>query len=274
MLGTRSVAGLAVVLGLCAPTSALWAGDTFRLDMPGRTPAAAPRPDDTRTLDVRSTDTDSDLFDVAYRGYSGYRGGAYRGYRGVYVGGHRGFGYYPRFYGHGFYRPFFYPRFYTYRYYAPFVYPRLYTWSSYYYYPAPLYVNPCVLPATVPAMPPAMTLQINPASSPESRLVVPPGTTVPPGTGTPLPRPLPPETLPKPKPSDGTFPYDGGPRDPVPTPPIEEGPSQAVPSFVIRPADRLVSLSESRPASGTGKWTFPAYGEEARRAPKSKPASR
>jgi len=82
-------------------------------------------------------------------------------------------------------------------------------------------------------------------------------------------QPVPPgaSALPQPRldSTPGTFPYDGGPKDPVPMPRIEE-PSAAAPAYdmVIRPA-RLVSLEET-PAKKPGKWVFPAYGEESRRS--------
>jgi hypothetical protein len=58
--------------------------------------------------------------------------------------------------------------------------------------------------------------------------------------------------------NDGTFPYDGGPNSPVPNP-KEAAPSSTTPRSVPLEG-RAVSLPKAAP-----KWSYPAYGERARR---------
>ncbi len=58
--------------------------------------------------------------------------------------------------------------------------------------------------------------------------------------------------------NDGTFPYDGGPSSPVPNP-KEVAPSSTTPRSVPLEG-RAVSLPKAAP-----KWSYPAYGERARR---------
>jgi hypothetical protein len=58
--------------------------------------------------------------------------------------------------------------------------------------------------------------------------------------------------------NDGTFPYDGGPSSPAPNP-KEAAPSSTTPRSVPLEG-RAVSLPKAAP-----KWTYPAYGERARR---------
>src|SRR5262249_48317556 len=67
-----------------------------------------------------------------------------------------------------------------------------------------------------------------------------------------------PEALPTPRPlpsADPTFPYDGGPRAPVPMPTIDPAPKAAPPG-----AAPLEGRSVSLPAK-PAKLTFPAYGQ-------------
>jgi len=68
----------------------------------------------------------------------------------------------------------------------------------------------------------------------------------------------------------GTFPYDGGPRAPVPMPRADppEAPGadptpMTVPRIVPIPEAREVSLPTT---GGTGRWVYPAYGEQPRRS--------
>jgi len=215
-----------------------------------------------------------------YRGFVGgyygggfYRGGyGYGGYRGYYGGYPRygyGFGYgsYPRVYGYSSYSSYYSPYSYGYGGYCS---PYTYSYSSYYSpsvcysYPS-CYVNPCSLSSaapvisTIPTMPPATTLNITPTPSVDGQLLESTPST------TPLPSPSSPGTTVQP--DAGTFPYDGGPKEITPMPRAEEIPTAArTYDMVIRPA-RLVSLPETpASASKTGKWTFPAYGEEAKRS--------
>jgi hypothetical protein len=287
MLSTR-FAGLLLALGVWALASTASAGDTFRLDIPASGQTAATRsPGSTReilpatplTLEGWADARADDLYDIAYRG--GYRGGyAYRGgYRGGYAyrGGYRGYygGY--RSYGFGFAIGSYYPYYnYGYSYYPYYnygysYYPYYSYGFSYGYRSRPYYHHhwhrislPTTLAVyTVETVPPTLSGSViaPPATSSPSAIV-------PRSSETPAP------TLPRAESLNGTFPYNGGPQTPVPMPRIEEGPplDDVAPSsttFEIRPADRLVSLPEVKPAPAKGKWTFPAYGEEAHRTTKT-----
>jgi hypothetical protein len=80
------------------------------------------------------------------------------------------------------------------------------------------------------------------------------------------------------QPSDGTFPYDGGPRRPIPMPGSGVEPGESVPAPNLDPPashkptpnspDRLKASERyvSLPAKKKGKWQYPAYGEKPRRA--------
>jgi hypothetical protein len=61
--------------------------------------------------------------------------------------------------------------------------------------------------------------------------------------------------------ADDTFPYDGGPTNPVPLP-SQQTSEDARPT--LRPGETLVSVPNQREAkkSSSGKWNFPAYGEK------------
>lgn len=88
---------------------------------------------------------------------------------------------------------------------------------------------------------------------------------VPPVTvGSPLPgsaQPRSNSTPPRPLPSDdGTYPYDGGPQQAVPSP--TDTPSSAPAPRSVPRDGRSVSLPRAKP-----KWSYPAYGEIARRTP-------
>jgi len=67
----------------------------------------------------------------------------------------------------------------------------------------------------------------------------------------------------------GTFPYDGGPKDPVPMPRMDEDATlrSALPVRLPRPMI-VEDLQVKQPAAAekTGKWTYPAYGEAPRRS--------
>jgi hypothetical protein len=70
---------------------------------------------------------------------------------------------------------------------------------------------------------------------------------------------MPPADAPAMPPADTTYPYDGGPALPVPMPKVQPNPTQVPPPV---PADgRVVSL----PKKSSGKWAYPAYGEQAKR---------
>ena len=251
-------------IGLLAWTAPAHADDAFRLNMSGTT--AAP------TLSLKGDDTDAKTLAVhgwgGYRGYGwgGYRGYGWGGYRGSGWGGYRGYGwggyggygwggyrgygwggFYRPYYGYGgFYRPYYaglglgygYPYSYGYSYYSA---PLVYSYPSYSFYSAPYY---CPIGSTLSTLP-AVTLSIRP-SRPAPEMVGPSGGSAPEG--------------------GETFPYDGGPRGPVPMPKAEDNPT-GVPAIRPIPAARgnarVVSLPGPEPT--TGKWAYPAYGEVPRR---------
>jgi hypothetical protein len=158
--------------------------------------------------------------------YGGYRGAYYGGYRGLYYGGYRGL-YYPRYYSRYLYPGFYgyYPSYYGY-------YPSVYYSYPIYTYPVVAYSYPTTLTTVIPTMPSAQpTLSTSPRPQAES-----------PAT-------------------PGTFPYDGGPRAPVPVPRGEETMTQ-VPKRPMLLEDLAVSTS-----AGVGKWNYPAYGEKPTRTP-------
>ncbi|HZT80709.1 MAG TPA: hypothetical protein VFA26_10820 [Gemmataceae bacterium] len=236
MMSKVQTAGALAALGLCAWFTPARAGDTVRLDLKG---AAAP----AATLGY---DGNADTTDVRWHG----------GFRGSWHGGYRAF-YGPRFYG-GFYGPRFYaaryfygPRFFGGYYggfYRPFV--------SYYYYAPPVYYSypypyPCYYPVSYSG--PVTTFQAGGVSlslglgstARAYPLPVAPTPNLPPNGGTPMPPP----------PDDGTYPYDGGPRAPVPMPKADPAPMRS-PAPSVPLEGRAVSLP-SKPA----KYTYQAYGE-------------
>jgi len=218
-----------------------------------------------------------------YRGYAGYRGyygghrGYYAGYRGFY-GGYRGFyggyrGYYRPFYGYrAFYRPYFwgslyggyagYPGYGVYGYgypsfygnggygYPSYGYDNSYGYSPGYYggYPCPIATTVITTPAVGVPYSGAYGIPNMPA----------PGAALPDGSG------------------DGTYPYDGGPSDPLPMPKADTGvPPPPAPVKDRRPVvpakgSLLVSYPPSPPAAAparqpvTGGFAYPAYGEDTR----------
>ena len=185
----------------------------FRLDLRRGDAAAVPAPD-------ASDDT------ALVHGFRrGFYGGFYRPY-------------------YSFYRPYYYPRVYSsfsfyysapyfrYGYYRPYVYSYYYA-PPVYYYSAPYYY--CPISDTAPTMPYATTLGLRagytaPQSAPDAVTA---------------PAPLPP--------ADGTYPYDGGPANPVPQP-------SARPAAPATPPVPLEGRPVSLPAPEK-KYTYPAYGE-------------
>jgi hypothetical protein len=204
------------VLGLGG--TSLWAGDTVQLHFRGGV-----EPEKTFTLEGVDADPDADVVDAHFR-YRGY----YRGYYGGYYGGYRGYygGYYRPYYSHYSY----YPRYSYYSYY-----PR-YSYSSYYssYYPSysySSYYSPgyyCPIDGTLA---PSYSLEYSAPST------------------------TPPVERPMPKADEQTFPYDGGPRSPVPMPTPDQAPPKPVPNK-LPPEGTPVSLPGARAG-----FTYPAYGE-------------
>jgi hypothetical protein len=71
--------------------------------------------------------------------------------------------------------------------------------------------------------------------------------------------PAPSQPLPE---GEQTFPYNGGPSTPVPMPEVKPGPA-STPNAKV-PAEGIpVSLTPG--AKKSGKWAYPAYGEQPRR---------
>jgi len=172
-----------------------------------------------------------------------HHGGFHNGFR--HVGFHNGFnrgfnrsfysfGYRPYFYG---YRNFYYPRYYGYGYggygYGGYGYysPYYYTPSYYYYSPLcsyPISITTSTLNGSLGSYSPVMPL------APENGTPAPP-----PGGG-----------------GDGTFPYDGGPTNPVPMPKADPVPSRDPVRPAPKPEGRIVSLP------GSTQFAYPAYGEK------------
>jgi len=269
--------------------------------------------DTVRLLDGdRSDDVDGDTdTHLVYRGgfggygrggFGGYgRGFGYGGYGRSFYGGYgRGFGYgyggYGRGFGYGYrpfisiglgyggygyggyyggYRPYYggyyggYSSFYP-SYYNSYSYPSFYSYPSYSY--APVY-SPCA--ASVTEVVTSQTVAPPLASQP--------GVTVTPGTSSysqiPAPRIY---TQPA---GDGTYPYDGGPRSPLPMPgPDGDANPMSTPRKMVPLDGRLVSLPKqttggvnnglfvslrtdaaSEPVTVNGqapRYSYPAYGEQ------------
>jgi len=111
--------------------------------------------------------------------------------------------------------------------------------------------------------PPSVTLRV----LPNSTVIQPPVQTNP--TNPPI---LPPPTLDDGKGKNGTFPYDGGPKDVIPMP--KDGVPNGLQNGTQMGSDRRPRVVEdmavglsftSGGASGSGKWQYPAYGEAPRR---------
>jgi hypothetical protein len=286
MLSKRLAFGLALGVGLALAGTASAADDVIRLALPNKSA-------DVLTLGATASDLDADVLNVA-RGYGGYRGGyggyrggyggyrggyagyrgGYAGYRGGYYGGYRG-GYrggyggyrYGGYYGYGGYRY----RGYGYGGYYPY-YGYAYYPSYSYYYPSYSYYSP--------------GYSYDPYSYGDYQGIADNGVVVRPSASVPYysqsrtynsqPRL---ETLPNPYPSpapqqmpradEGTFPYDGGPKDPVPMPQSsEEVKPTVIPYGKLYPNETLVSLKPKAEEKTSGKWNYPAYGEKPTRGSK------
>jgi hypothetical protein len=220
--GLAAGALAAVVFAWTAPARA---GDTVKL---GLDKSSTP----TTTLELKpGDDADTTLahWHAHYYG-GGYHVGHY-GYGSFYRGGYASFyhgGFYsPRFYGYG--RSFYFPRFYSYSagFYGPSV--SFYSSPSYYYSPPIYYSTPSFCPISLSAN---VQVPIDPTNV--------------------LPPPMTPAN-----PGFGTYPYDGGPANPVPMPRAEPGPTNAPPKAVVPGDERPVSL----PAKA-GKYNYLAYGEK------------
>ena len=242
----------ALLLGAAATQ----AGDTIKLSLPASK--------DVPALKLGEIGLDADTIDAGYRGHGGhYHGGYHGGYRGGYHGGyHVGhYGGYRGYYGgyrgyYGGYRGFYggYRGYYG-AYYRPYFYGAgYYGYSPYYYSSSYYYTSPSVYYYSSPIYCP---IGMETTTTLESQRVMPPADALNYAPQT--------QTLPLPR-DAGTYPYDGGPRAPVPMPRIDnpgDAPPARLSPIPTVPLDgRPVSLPA--PKATPVKYTFPAYGELSR----------
>jgi hypothetical protein len=251
MRGKRLVAALMAAVGILAWSGASRGGDTIRLNMVENTP----------TKNLVDDGQGADTIRTWYRGYGwggwgwgGYGGWGYRGlgwgglgYRGLGWGGlgygglgwgYRGLGWgglgYRGLGWGGFYRPYYGFGLGGYGLGMGGFYPGFGLGYGRFFWPC------------AGATAGVFTLNAGPAMG-----GAPPPDDPQPGQAAPAPQ--------QPRRDDGTFPYDGGPSKPVPNP-KEAAPSSTTPRSV--PLEGLsVSASKAKP-----KWSYPAYGETARRS--------
>jgi hypothetical protein len=253
LMGTALAAGLVLASG-----GVSWGNDVVRLGGPA---AQASIEGGTNNALIRGGHGGGGHGGGGHGGYGGYRGGYYGGYRGGYYGGYRG-GYYGgyggyyggyRGWGGGYYSPYYYGSYYPYY--------NTYYYSPYYYTPSYYYpiagVNAPVATLQQSTYAPAPTQNYAPGYSPEPS-------------------------------GNGTFPYDGGPRNVMPMPPADgpapmngqprgtiplDGKLAGMPrettggvSPVVTPdIQRLnyVSYTSAAPQTSTQpRYTYPAYGEQ------------
>jgi len=303
MLSRQLAFGLAVAAGLALTSSARAADDVIRLALPNNNSSSA----DVLTLGDVLAGHDADTFDVAYRygyggyrggyrggyyggyrGYTGYRGGYYGGYRGGYYGGYRG-GYYGGYRGYtgyrgyygGYYRPYYYGSYYRPYYYGSYSTPYYYNNYNYYSYS----YSPGYYSYSYPSYDDSYgyygtsgdgSANVYPIcgrrqSSGTAYYYVPPQAYEQPSyqdrDSYQTPGPAAPQVMPK---ADETFPYDGGPKNPVPMPspsPEEEAKPTVIPYGRLQPGETLVSYKPAEEKK-TGKWNYPAYGEKPTRGGK------
>jgi len=279
-MAMRKFAWTALAAGLLALAGAggAWAQDTLRLVIPTSTAVSAGSIDggtNTELVYHRGGHYHGGFYRGGY-GYGGYRGYGYGGYYrpsyyGGYYGGYRGYGY------GGFYRPFYYGGYYARPYYyGSYYYPSYY--SAYYY---PSYYSayyPCA--TTVANSTPLATVYSS--GSYATPQVTQPGPAL-------LPQPQAVPQMPPPANGNQTFPYDGGPRAPLPMPGLDANPTggPGTPRPTVPLEGKFVSLpqettggiglidtaslstvswrpvSTSQPAtSPTTRYHYPAYGEQ------------
>lgn len=261
MSGKWFAAGLLAAAGILAWAVPSQAGDVVRLNGVDNAPAQNLVDDGQGADTIRTWHRGFGGF-----GYGGYRGFGYGGYRGFGYGGYglgyRGFGFggYGLGYGLG-YRGFGYGGFYRPYYGFGGFYRPYYGLGIGYglggyglggfgygggfggFYPGIGYgFGPCA----------GTTANVYNLSMPVATL----GTPLPGSPASPYIDVNPPQAPPE----VGTYPYDGGPRTPVPNPKETVKPSTGTPQRTVPLEGRSVSLP--KPAA---KWAFPAYGESARR---------
>jgi hypothetical protein len=291
MLSKRLAFVLACGVGLALAGTASAADDVIRLALPNKSA-------DVLTLGATASDLDADVLNVArygggyrggyvgyrggyggyrggyYGGYRGYRGGYYGGYRGGYYGGYRGYyggyrygyaGYRYRGYGYGGYGYGGYYPYYGYAYYPSYSY---YSPSYSYYYPSSSYYDtdysdaygsgygtyyPSSLSSRVVIVRPSAPVTSYPQQQPQAQ---PRLETLPNPSASPAPQQMPGA-------DEDTFPYDGGPKNPVPMPQSsEDAKPTVVPYGKLYPKETLVSLKPKAEQKTSGKWNYPAYGEK------------
>lgn len=219
------VTGGGTVLALLVSSSfALGQDSSFKLLV------AQPSSGTTKTLEL-TPDNDAEDLEVGYRhhGYYHHRGGYgyYRPYAGFY---YRPYSYYSYYY-----RPYYYPslyfsigRPYYPSYYAPYYTP-YYSYPAPYYYYYPVGLNVTIGSASVRAVLPGAANGVY---------------------NLPMPTPSPGQP--------GTFPYDGGPANPIPPAKPEAKPAPST----LPLEGRTISVQ----APSAPKYTYPAYGEDLNRA--------
>jgi hypothetical protein len=237
MRGKWFIAGLLTSASVLAGTGASYGGDTIRLNGGGDTPTQKLVDDGQGAEAIRTW----------YHGGWGYRGYGWGGYYRPFYGYGWG-GYYRPFYGYGwggYYRPFY-----------------GYGWGGFYrpyygfslgysaFYPAYSFGYGSFFAPCAGTTAGVYTLNIPGSTLASSQ----------PSEAQPiLPRPRAADGAPQAPPSDGTFPYDGGPQNAAPLP-SDTPPARTTPRSVPLEG-RAVSLPKVSP-----KWSYPAYGETARRS--------
>jgi len=191
-------------------------------------------------------------YHVGYRG--GFYGGGFRhvGYGGRFGGYRYGMGYY-RFGGYGYggyyaaYRPYYGYGYGGGYYSSPCYYPTYTYVTPYYNYAPPVYYTPgySYYPTNAQVQvgqPIGKTLYVGPSQQPYQPM------------------------MPPAQNGNGTFPYDGGPANPIPLP--KDGSSDQGPTFQPLPKQvptdgRLVSIPAVQPTkTGSSGFAYPAYGEQ------------
>jgi hypothetical protein len=279
MLSKHLAIGPALLLGLALAGPARASDDVIRLALPG---SSAP----TITLGATLDDLDADTLTIQRYGYrGGYRGGYYGGYRGGYrgyYGGYRGYwggsrwagygyrgyyggypwrGYYGGYRWGGYYRPYYYG------YYRPY-------YNGFGYY-RPRYYGGFYLGINIPISADADVddADLYPVCSRTVVIRTAPTQSyyyAPPRSGA-QPQPAP-EVIPQmPRADESTYPYDGGPPNPIPMPP-SSAPSQDKPTVIpydkLFPGETVVSVQPKSQEKSGGKWNYPAYGEKPTRSGK------
>jgi hypothetical protein len=236
MLGKRFFAGMLTAAGVLAWVGASQGGDTVLLVGGDKTPTVTLQDDGQGAQTIRTWHHGGWGYHGGWghHGGWGYRGFGWGGYNRPFYGGWGG--YYRPFYGLGLYRPYYglglgYGGFYR-PYYG-------FGWGYGYsgFYPSfgfgyGGFYGPCA----------ATSANIYTLSVPAAAAFAPQDT-----------------PLPQPRSDDGTYPYDGGPQQAVPAP-RDTPPTRTEPQRTLPLEGRAVSLPKA-----TKKWSYPAYGETARR---------